>query len=44
MWTNVNVYYDITSSQDYIMLVYKDVGWENRVPIVRIQSESLINR
>lgn len=38
------VYYDITSSQDYIVLVYKDLGWESRTPIVRIQSESLLDR
>ena len=43
-WTNVNVYYDITSSQDIIMLVYKDLGWEQRTPIVRFQSESLLDR
>ena len=26
------------------MLVYKDIGWENRTPVVRIQSESLLDR
>ncbi len=43
-WTNVNVYYDITSQQEYIVLIYKDIGWETRTPIVRIQSESLLDR
>lgn len=35
-WTNVNVYYDFTSQQDFVVLVYKDLYWERRVPIVRI--------
>lgn len=41
-WFKVNMYYDIASHCDYIVLTYGDL--ENKVPLVRIHSESLFNR
>jgi len=43
-WFKVNVYYDIVSKNDYIVLEYGNCNDENRVPLVRIHSESIFNR
>ncbi len=41
-WFKVNMYYDLASHCDYIVLTYGDL--ENKIPLVRIHSESLFNR
>ena len=41
-WFKVNMYYDIASTSDYVVLTYGDI--KNREPAVRIHSESLFNR
>ena len=41
-WMKVNVYYDIASNLDYVVLEYGDC--KNNIPIVRIHSESILNR
>ncbi|MBI2602092.1 MAG: hypothetical protein HYW48_03465 [Deltaproteobacteria bacterium] len=41
-WFKVNMYYDVVSSSDYIVLTYGDL--ETRTPLVRVHSESLFNR
>lgn len=41
-WFKVNMYYDLVSHCDYIVLTYGDL--ENKIPYVRIHSESLFNR
>lgn len=41
-WIKVNVYYDIATFDDYIVLQYEDC--QDVDPIVRIHSESLFNR
>ena len=40
-WFKVNVYYDIATSNDYVILEYREC---NAIPIVRIHSESIFNR
>ncbi len=42
-WFNVNIYYDIASNLDYIVLKFGDLNKDN-IPIVRIHSESIFNR
>ena len=41
-WFQVNMYYDIASHSDYIVLAYGDI--EKTTPLVRVHSESLFNR
>lgn len=43
-WFRVYMYYDIVSSQDYVILEYKNDNFTNLNPIVRIHSESILNR
>lgn len=45
-WFKVNVFYDIGTSQDYIVLTHEfEIGEkESVIPIVRVQSESLFDR
>jgi 3,4-dihydroxy 2-butanone 4-phosphate synthase/GTP cyclohydrolase II len=41
-WFRVHVYYDIVTSNDYVILEYKRV--DDIAPLVRIHSESIFNR
>eukprot|EP00055_Hartaetosiga_balthica_P018188 m.129992 g.129992 ORF g.129992 m.129992 type:complete len:869 (+) comp9466_c0_seq1:147-2753(+) len=41
-WFKVNMYYDISSYHDFVVLEYGDLT--KKTPLVRIQSESLLNR
>lgn len=41
-WFRVNMYYDLASGCDYVILTYGDLT--NRLPYVRVHSESLMNR
>lgn len=41
-WFKVNMYYDLASHCDYIVLSYGDL--KNKIPLVRIHSESIFNR
>jgi 3,4-dihydroxy 2-butanone 4-phosphate synthase/GTP cyclohydrolase II len=43
-WFNVNVYYDIATFNDYIVLQYGNCNDQTKTPIVRIHSESIFNR
>jgi len=43
-WFKVNVFYDIVTHQDYLVLEYGDCKDKSKVPIIRIHSESLFNR
>lgn len=42
-WFRVNVYYDVVTSQDYVVLSHGTPGARD-IPVVRLQSESLFNR
>ena len=41
-WFKLNMYYDIASGCDYVVLSYGDLN--SRLPLVRIHSESILNR
>ncbi len=43
-WFQINVHFDIVTHYDYLVLKYGDCSSPGRVPIVRIHSESLMNR
>lgn len=42
-WFRVHMYYDVVSSNDYIILEYKE-DYGSEVPVVRIHSESIFSR
>ena len=42
-WFRVHVYYDVVTSQDYVVLTHGSMS-SSDVPVVRLQSESLFNR
>ncbi len=42
-WFRVHVYYDVVTSQDYVVLTHGSMKAAD-IPIVRLQSESLFNR
>jgi 3,4-dihydroxy 2-butanone 4-phosphate synthase / GTP cyclohydrolase II len=42
-WFRVHVYYDIVTSQEFVVLTHGVAG-EHDIPVVRLQSESLFNR
>ena len=45
VWFQVNLYYDLTTNLDYILLKYKDPFCESEnIPIVRVHSESIFDR
>ena len=43
-WFKLSVFYDIVSGLDYVALQYGDLNDPDKRPIVRVRSESLINR
>jgi 3,4-dihydroxy 2-butanone 4-phosphate synthase/GTP cyclohydrolase II len=43
-WFQINVHFDIVTHYDYLVLKYGDCSQPGKVPIVRIHSESLMNR
>lgn len=43
-WFKVNVFYDIVTHNDYLILEYGMEESNNKVPIIRIHSESIFNR
>ena len=42
-WFQINVHYDMATNQNYLVLRYGSPE-NNKVPIVRIQSENILNR
>jgi 3,4-dihydroxy 2-butanone 4-phosphate synthase/GTP cyclohydrolase II len=43
-WFKVSVFYDIVSGLEYVALSYGDLEDPNKIPIVRVRSESLMDR
>ena len=43
-WFKISVFYDIVSGFDYVALQYGDLNDPNKRPIVRVRSESLMDR
>jgi 3,4-dihydroxy 2-butanone 4-phosphate synthase/GTP cyclohydrolase II len=43
-WFKANVFYDIVTNNEYIVLEYGDCKNTNNTPIIRIHSESIFNR
>ena len=43
-WFKISVFYDIVSGLDYVALQYGDLNDPDKRPIIRVRSESLINR
>lgn len=43
-WFQINVHYDIVTNDDYLVLKYGDCINGDKTPIIRIHSESVLNR
>jgi 3,4-dihydroxy 2-butanone 4-phosphate synthase/GTP cyclohydrolase II len=43
-WFKVNVFYDLITSTEYLILEYGDLSDRSKVPLIRIHSESIFNR